>query len=139
MDPRVRQLVEELDRLVPTEGAEVILYDEGRERPPFSLPFLANEAGLLRFGLAFMKAAFAPSQGKGRNGGDEIEIDLAPIYRSDSNVEFLCERVSSLPETGDRRRPREVPRFIGLPILLFVLWCLILGLLQMYRMMRAFF
>jgi hypothetical protein len=137
MEARVRELLNELDRLIPADRAQVILFDSGDDVGKF--PFCATPEGFLLFGLAFMRAAYAPAAGRGANGGEKVAVDLDAVYRSDSNVEFLCERVSALPEEGDRRRSREIPGLVGWPILLFVLWCLILGIGQAYRIVSAFF
>jgi len=137
MEARVQALLNELDGLIPASRAQVVLYDSGDEDG--KLPFCATPEGFLLFGLAFMRAAYAPAEGKGANGGEKVVIELDPIYRSDSNVEFLCERVSTLPEKGDRRRPREIPALVGWPILIMALWCLILGLGQAYTIIRALF
>jgi len=69
-DARIREVVAELERLIPRDNAQVILHDDGDSMG--TLPTCATQNGFLRFGLAFMKAAFAES-GKGlqrrREGG----------------------------------------------------------------------
>src|SRR5258706_15643285 len=125
MESRIRELLGELDRLVPVDKAQVILYDDGD--PPGQLPFCASKEGFLRFGLTFMLAAFATSAGRGSNGGEKVVLDLDPICRSDSNVEFLCERVTDMPQEGDRRRPHHLPNIIGGPLILLVECCFLVG------------
>ena len=138
-EARIRELVAELDRLIPREDAQVILHDDGDSMG--TLPMCATRNGLLKFGLAFMKAAFAEAKGKGSNGGEKVDVDadLDALYRSDSNVEFQCERVASIPDRGDRRRAKDVPGPIGIPIVVFVVVCFLVGLYQVCGAIRARF
>ena len=148
-DTRIRELLSELDRLIPQESAQVLLYrdddDEGNggEGPKDAvLPFCATRDGFLRFGLAFMCAAFAEGTGRGSNGGNNVEINLLPFYRRDSNVEFRCERVEAIPVHGDRRfRPTLVsePMGMGCPIVGFLVVCLLVGLFQVCSFIRSRF
>ncbi len=126
IEGRVRELLAELDRLVPTDSTQVVLFDDGEFDGV--LPFCATKEGFLRFGLTFMCAAFAEGDGKGANGGVKVPLDLDPLYRRDSNVDFACERVEAIPPDGDRRRARELSAPFGIPILLFLILCLLVGL-----------
>jgi hypothetical protein len=138
-DARIRELVAELEGLIPREDAQVILHDDGDSIG--SLPMCATRNGFLRFGLAFMKAAFAEARGRGSNGGEKVDVDadLDALYRSDSNVEFQCERAASIPDRGDRRRAKEVPGPIGIPVVIFVVVCFLVGLYHVCGAIRSQF
>jgi len=68
VEPRIRELVGELDRLVPVEGAAVIAYVDAfwQDFPPVArqkhyTAFLATPSGFGCFGVEFLKAALAPA------------------------------------------------------------------------------
>jgi len=120
-------LLEELDRLVPTAEAEVLITVPWERFP--DVPVRGTEAGFLRFGLEFAKGSFAPASKKGRNGGHVVSLDLDYLIGGDSEVEFDCERVEALPADGDRRRSGERPGLCGLAALAI----LVIGLVVLVR------
>jgi len=101
---RIADLIEELDRVVPHDGAEVlfVLVGGGREAQ-----MAATETGYLRFGLAAMKGAFAPfSGGKNRH---EIQVDLADLISEESDFSFQSfERVDPLDPTPEPSRAQRL-------------------------------
>jgi hypothetical protein len=101
VEERLHRLVEELDRLVPRDGARVRLEqygggpDEGR--------IVANQAGYLRFGTELLKAGLLPSNPQ-EAGLNSVAIDLKYLVTDDSIIgfdEFI--RDESL---SDIRQPR---------------------------------
>jgi hypothetical protein len=84
--PRVIALTEELDRLVPREGARVSLRQHGGG--PDESHIVANELGYLRFGVELLKAAHAspsPAPGAATN---EVASDLEYLFTEDSDIGF---------------------------------------------------
>jgi hypothetical protein len=120
-------LLEELDRLLPTMDAEVLI-TVPQERFP-EIPVFGTQAGLLRFGLEFAKGSVAPVSKKGRNGGQIVSLDLDYLIGPDSEVEFDFERVDALPAAGDRRRSDKIPGLGGLAAVAI----LVIGLGALFR------
>jgi hypothetical protein len=100
-EERIRQLMEELDRLAPKDGAYIRLEqygggpDEGR--------IVANQAGYLRFGIEFLKAGVMPHR-PSKSGQSSVAIDLTYLVTADSVIgfdEFI--RDERPPETEPQR------------------------------------
>ena len=91
---RVVELVETLDRAVPIEGAEAIVFvdSDWTSAGATVVAFLATPTGFVRFGLALMRAALAPDLGQERRG-ERMPVELDDVLRQDSNLELLYERV----------------------------------------------
>ena len=94
---RIAELIRELDQLVPAEDAKVLLTQVGGG--PDESKVVATENGYLRFGLAFMKAAFAPPSKSGDPA--TIHVDLEDLISDDSDVSFdWFERVDHFAPPG---------------------------------------
>jgi hypothetical protein len=82
---RLRQLVDQLDRLTPREGACVLMEqvgggpDEGR--------FVANETGYLRFGIEFLKAGLAPHKSS-EPSRSPVTVDIKYLVSEESVIGF---------------------------------------------------
>jgi len=100
LNPRIAEIVGELDRVVPVDGAQAIVYVElfwqtypHVERYEQYTAFLATPTGLARFGIEYMKAALTTRAQRGPRG-DIVDIDVDYLLRQDSNLEIACERVA---------------------------------------------
>jgi len=110
-------LLQELDRLVPTANAEVLITVPADRFPV--IPVWATETGFLRFGLEFAKGSIIAASRAGRNRGHVVDLDLDYLIEPDSEVEFHCERVQALPASGDRRRTGEgIPGIVAIAVLI---------------------
>ncbi len=100
LNPRIAEIVGELDRVVPVVGAQAIVYVElfwqtypHVERYEQYTAFLATPTGFARFGIEYMKAALTTRAQRGPRG-DIVDIDVDYLLRQDSNLEIACERVA---------------------------------------------
>lgn len=107
MDPRIGEIVSELDRLVPADGADVIAVVAAFwqtypavARQRHDCLVLATPAGYLRLGIEFLKAGMSPAEGKGPNG-DKVPFEIEYLLRKDSQLLLDCERLEPRP----MRRP----------------------------------
>ena len=76
---RIQELVNELDGLIPSDGAVVRIYDGdfgGDDSGPHSLEVQGTPAGYLQVGVAFLQAAFTPAAGNPSLDGDEIYDEM---------------------------------------------------------------
>lgn len=84
----VKKLVEQLDDLVPKQGAEVALTQYGAADES---QVVANERGYLRLGIEFMKLAYAEKRDK--DSPDLVSLDVEYLVVPGSSVWFQwCER-----------------------------------------------
>jgi hypothetical protein len=107
VDPRIGQIVGQLDRLVSVEGADVLVVVDAFwqtyphiDRHSHDALFLATPAGYLRFGIEFLKTAVSPAKGKGQNG-NKVPLELDYMLRQDSDLSLECELIGRDPT----RRP----------------------------------
>jgi hypothetical protein len=110
VNARIAEIVGELDRLVPVDGAAVIVYIDTfwQTFPPVSrdvhhCAFLGTPLGFVRFGVELMKAAVSAPRGKGSDG-ESVPLELDYLLRQDSNPEFSPERVTPSARWTPRRR-----------------------------------
>lgn len=123
---RIRLLLAELTQLVPSganEAKVALVHDESDH---LDLPFCATHEGFLRFGLAFMNAAFADATRTGFAGGDVVTLQLDTLMSSDSNVEFHCERVQVVLDAPERAP--HTPGLVGGALANAIVWFLLLSL-----------
>jgi hypothetical protein len=111
VDPRIGEIVGQLDRLVSVEGADVLVVVDAFwqtyphvDRQRHDALFLATPAGYLRFGIEFLKTAVSPTKGKGPNG-DKVPLELDYMLRQDSELPLECELIARNPT----RRPAGPP------------------------------
>ena len=73
----IRPLIDELDRLVPKDGAEVRLVQYGGG--PDETKFVGTRRGYLRFGIEFLKGATGPLSGE---SASSVNVDLDYLIAS---------------------------------------------------------
>ncbi len=97
----IKRLVDQLDGLVPREGACVRLeqYGGGSDESRF----VGNERGFLRFGIEFLKGGLAHTQADDRED-KQIQVDLDYLVSEESDVGFdWFVRDENLVSPDDRR------------------------------------
>jgi hypothetical protein len=98
---RISAIVSELDQLVPTANASVLLTQYGGG--PDESMIVATEAGYLRLGVEFLKAASAPSL---KDETTAIAVNLEPLVSPESTISFdWFERVESIEQQHKPTRP----------------------------------
>jgi hypothetical protein len=112
---QIKKMVTELDLAVPREGARVHLSQYGGG--PDESKVVGNQRGYLRFGIEFLRAAFAPPSAKSEA---MIDADLRYLLTEDSDFGFdWFERREDLP-TGiqaEQKPRRFVPAIITLVLI----------------------
>ena len=104
---RISAIVTELEQLVPTENASVLFSQYGGG--PDESKIVATEAGYLRLGVEFLKAASAP-QLKGETTA--IAVNIESLVSPESTVTFdWFERVESFEQQFKLTRPPSILRF----------------------------
>lgn len=83
-DIRIRQLIDELDRIVKKDGARIILNQYGGG--PDESEIKGNTNGYLRFGIELMKCAFVEPEDK--TNPNAIKVDFRGLVSERSNIEF---------------------------------------------------
>jgi len=87
---KIRIFVEELDELVPEDGAAVRLDQYGGG--PDESQIVANQAGLLRLGIELLKTGLIPSTQKPKEWKKGVALDFEGLVLEDSTVQFdWCE------------------------------------------------
>lgn len=91
MDAEVQELVDRLDRLVPRDGAHLIIpADSGRTT------VVGNRLGYLRLGIELLRAALDPVQGT-EDVPPRIDPDVGYLLAKGSDAPFdLCELDESI-------------------------------------------
>lgn len=127
-EAHVRLLVDELDRAIPKDGAEVRLFQYGGG--PDETKFVGTRQGYLRFGVEFLKGGIGPFSG---DTASSVKVDLDYLVTSDSDVGLdWFERHDYLPAADHLDPPSWRNRLIGWVIVGVVIaffGCAILGLL----------
>jgi hypothetical protein len=109
-EERLRQLVDELDRLTPRDGACVRMEqygggpDEGR--------FVANQSGYLRFGIEFLKAGVAP-QKTTEPSQWPVAVDIKYLASDESVIGFDVFVRDDTLELAGRQQGRRASRLTG--------------------------
>lgn len=112
----IRELVAELDSLVPREGARICLQVYGGG--PDESRVVANEGGYLRFGIEFLKAGLCSPVGSSPGSmswltagkGSLVECDLEGLLTEASDVHFESFVLSD--EDGGRDTASATPRLL---------------------------
>ncbi len=87
---KIRVFVDELDELVPEEGAAVRLDQYGGG--PDESQIIANQAGLLRLGIELLKTGLIPSTEKPKQWKKGVALDFSEFVLEDSTIQFdWCE------------------------------------------------
>jgi hypothetical protein len=116
-EARIKELVEELDRIVPKEGASVSFRQYGGG--PDESKIVGSRTGLLRAGVSLLRAGVAPP-GEKKEIGDLS--DLGAITHSESEYRFDYFEESALPEDrAAEEKNRRVAKRIGYGLLAVVL------------------
>lgn len=116
-EARIKELVEELDRIVPKEGASVSFRQYGGG--PDESKIVGSRTGLLRAGVSLLRAGVAPP-GEKKEIGDLS--DLGAITHSESEYRFDYFEESALPEDrAAEEKNHRVAKRIGYGLLAVVL------------------
>lgn len=99
-DDRIRLLVDELDRLIPRDGACVRLEQYGGG--PSESRVVANQLGYLRLGVELLKGGLHP----GSPEPAPLPVDLGDLMASDSAIRFDEFLFDDKLTADDRHRPR---------------------------------
>jgi hypothetical protein len=84
--PELRELVGQLDRLVPREGAKLRIPND-----PDGNTTIGTQRGYLRLGIEFLRAGLAPTAGSDREV-PRIPLDVEYLLTQDSDAPFdRCE------------------------------------------------
>ena len=131
-EARIKELVEELDRIVPKEGASVSFRQYGGG--PDESKIVGSRTGLLRAGVSLLRAGVAPP-------GDKKEIgdlsDLRAITHSESEYRFDYFEESALPEDrAAEEKNHRVAKMIGFGLLAVVI---VTVALAFYGVARLFY
>lgn len=124
-EQKIKNLVNELDLLVPRENAKIIFeeYGGGTDEDQFR----GTKNGYLRFGIEIMKGAFAPIES---NTPGRIQVDVKEFISNASNVGidsfYRDESVSDKDFTETWKDKLIGYSFLGAVILLFA--CIPVGL-----------
>ena len=81
---QIQEAIDLLDSSIPREGARVKLHQYGGG--PDEGQVIANEAGFLRLGIEFLKAAFAAPDSSGEPNAVDVDIDY--LVTEDSSINF---------------------------------------------------
>ena len=130
-EQRVRDLVSELDSIIPNENAKVRIDVYGGALDESYIR--ANRHGLQRFGVQLLKAADAPlKDSSAKFAPDTVDTDVSDLFHEDSDVELdWIERSEDLDsethlttELGAQRRTGWVWTVIAVVVILLVLFLL---------------
>jgi hypothetical protein len=134
-DARITTLITELDALVPKHGAVVNLLQYGGG--PDESAFVGNRAGYLRFGIEFLKGAFAPSASS-KDGKDYASVDLDYLTGRTSDISFdWFERREDIPDMTTAEQATWVQgRLVPLLILAFLGICGVVFLIGLVTIVR---
>jgi hypothetical protein len=85
--PELRALLDELDRLVPKEGARLRIPSD-----PDGNATIGTQLGYLRLGVEFLRAALVPPEGTDEGSTPHIPLDIQYLLTPGSETPFdLCE------------------------------------------------
>lgn len=85
-EDKIRKLIEALDHSVPREGGRVKMSEYGGGKDESMI--IANRTGYLRFGIEFLKCAFAGPTKDANENNNYIEADIQYLVTKDSTVNF---------------------------------------------------
>jgi hypothetical protein len=122
-DRELRDLVDQLDRLIPTEGAKLMIPSD-----PDGNTTLGTERGYLRLGIEILRATLARQPADDR-GVSRIPLDISSLLTQESDTPFdLCE----VDDQVERWHPRfntagRVAQAAGILAVLVVLTLILIG------------
>lgn len=131
-DERIKELVEELSRIVPKEGATISFRQYGGG--PDESMIAGSRVGLLRAGIELLRAGVGPA---GERPQERSLTPLHEITHAESEYRFDYFEEKALPEdrAQDERNARAAKRIgIGLAVTIGVVLCL-----AAYGFARLFF
>ncbi|MBI9077293.1 MAG: hypothetical protein JEZ02_17935 [Desulfatibacillum sp.] len=134
-------LIQDLDHLVPREGAAVKLDQYGGG--PDESRLAANRAGYLRLGIEFLKAAFAEPVNYSddpipdKNGDGQINVDLDYMILRGTEIHFdWFERTENLkaPDEYDMSNRWSIGCMIQLLLLIAVTFFMTWGFVSFFKL-----
>ncbi|HVU16590.1 MAG TPA: hypothetical protein VHD32_06680 [Candidatus Didemnitutus sp.] len=129
-DARIKELVEELDRAIPKDGASISFRQYGGG--PDESKIVGSRTGLLRAGIELLRVG---TGSVGEKGGANL-ADLRALTHSESDYQFDFFEEKLLPEDRTREiRSAWLTKLIGFGILALIL--LTVGF-AIYGVMRLF-
>jgi hypothetical protein len=121
--PRIKEIVEELDRDLPTKDACVLLQQYGGG--PDESRVVATRGGLLRLGLAFLKAGVEEKPEK---------LDIGALIHSDSDINFDSVEIRELFEEEKKNSGRG--KIVGVALFGVLLVVLALAAYGLFALVR---
>ena len=116
-EARIKELIEELDRIVPKDGASISFRQYGGG--PDESKIVGSRTGILRAGVALLLAGVA-APGEQKEKGDLA--DLRAITHSESEYRFDYFEEKSLPEDRTKEeKNHRVAKRIGFGLLAVVI------------------
>jgi len=130
---QIQEAIDLLDSSIPREGARVKLHQYGGG--PDEGQVIANEAGFLRLGIEFLKAAFAAPDSRGEPNAVNVDIDY--LVTEDSSINFDWFERQDLP-SAEPTSPgsRIVPVLIGCSFIVAALLAVV-GFITVVRWLAA--
>jgi hypothetical protein len=132
----IKQIVDELDRIIPKDNAKVSLQKYGGDLNEAFI--IATENGYLRLGVEFLKAGFAPyipaekSLGK-RPFAIDVEIDYLITDDSDVNFDYFERREDVRVKTYKETLGDKIVPIVIVGVMLSILVLAIVGLVAIIK------
>ncbi len=127
--------ITQIDAAVKKDGAVVQLQQYGGG--PDESKISANEAGYLRLGVEFLKAAYAKKD-PNIDEGDSISVDLEYLISPDSNVGFdWFERNENLIPIKDQKEPfkSHVFRLFVISVFVVIMVLAVVGAVSLIKLL----
>lgn len=136
---RIRNSVEELDKLIPRDKAFVRMTQYGGG--PDECQFEANEIGYLRFGIELMKGALTAPDAEWKDGSQGFTLDLGYLVTDDSTINFdYYYRVTEITAFHESSSIKENTLKFGCYLVFIICSCLTgLGAFTVFRWILNYF
>ena len=112
MSETIQRIIAQLDAAVPKDGARVKLSQDGAgiDEPTVT----ATQQGILRLGIEFLRAAYAPAS---EQAPSLVAIDLDYLLTDDSDLGFnWFERVATMPTATSASRSSAFSSCFGITV-----------------------
>ena len=127
-DAHVQSLVRQLDEAVPRDGHVEVLHDPAEPDEPF---LRANRQGLLRLGIEFLKAAYAPARPV--KGQQWVTVDLEYITGLEEHNWSFERREDVWSPISNEEPPGAASQILGSLLVLFLGLSLLIGAFTILR------